>query len=585
MTMKDCEIHPIYRQELKNLQHANYLASNLFDFKNINLLCDVTLVCGKAEITAHKVILAACSKYFQAMFTSGMCETLKTQIPMKKIDTDSLVILVNYAYTGVIIIDEINVQTLLETSDLLQFESAKTLCCDFIKAQLNLDNCLDVFQFAELYHCNEILSISQTMFNKNWKKLIHTDAFASLEYHIIVKLISSDSLDVVKESSLLYIICKWIESHLKERKDLFLPLLQHVRWTYVEPMELKHVVKHQPLIATNKHVKSMVESYIAPNLCCPLVHQMRRSYESWMYVLGGEQSFLMELKSCEFFNHQSAQWDYGFSLHGPRTSFAAVSHSDKLYVIGGMRFGEKLKIVECFNHKVGKWKRLASLKKCKGDVEAVVSDEIVYVAGGSSDGEPACRYVEKYDESNNQWLTVANMKSRRRRFGLSEYKSKLYAFGGFQDSQGELRTCEVYEPDSNIWQSIAPMKTNRCDLGAAVLSDCIYIAGGVNSYTGSITTVERYNPVTDTWSQCQPLLQARGGHAMVTYFGRIIAIGGMNSYMQTCKDAEWYNEVTNEWKALPSTNMPRFGGVAVVLPFCRRPTTYNEEDARNSSNT
>lgn len=78
--MKDCEIHPIYRQELKNLQHANYLASNLFDFKNINLLCDVTLVCGKAEITAHKVILAACSKYFQAMFTSGMCETLKTQV-------------------------------------------------------------------------------------------------------------------------------------------------------------------------------------------------------------------------------------------------------------------------------------------------------------------------------------------------------------------------------------------------------------------------------------------------------------------------------------------------------------------------
>lgn len=89
---------------------------------------------------------------------------------------------------------------------------------------------------------------------------------------------------------------------------------------------------------------------------------------------------------------------------------------------------------------------------------------------GASLSYVAYRYVEKYDESNNQWLTVANMKSRRRRFGLSEYKSKLYAFGGFQDSQGELRTCEVYEPDSNIWQSIAPMKTNRCDLGAAVLS-------------------------------------------------------------------------------------------------------------------
>jgi len=574
----------VYSRELHNLHHARMLISNLFTLQQQGLLCDISLVSNGGEILAHRVVLAACSKYFEAMFTNGMQEADKRQISMKNIDKDSLANLIDYSYTGILFINDMNVQTLLETADLLQFQTAKALCCEYIKDQMNVNNCLEIYQFAEIYNCDDIMELAQDIFNKSWKKVIETDHFLLLDYDLLLKLLSNDLLEVHREFDVFDIIITWVNANLNNRYHFLISLLELVRWEFIEPNQLDMIMSI-PIISSNKITSNFVQSCMESDELNARLDDMRFSYSSWVYILGGEQSFLREMKSCEFFNYSSSNWEYGFSLHGPRTSFAAVVQGDNLYVIGGMRFGEKLKLVECYNPKNGRWKRLASLKKCLGDVEAAIIDDVVYAAGGSSEGEPASRYAEKYDESNNIWISVAHMKSRRRRFGLCSYASKLYVFGGFQDSAGELRSCECYDPDSNTWESMSPMQTSRCDLGVALLSGFIYVAGGVNSYSGSIAKVEKYNPCNDTWLSCDPLVHARGGHAMITYMGRIFAIGGMNSYMQTCRDAEWFNEVTGQWSNLPSTNMPRFGGVAIVLPYRRRPKTVQDGDDGSNENS
>lgn len=80
----------------------------LFLFRQ-NLLCDVTLVADGIEIPAHKMVLASCSPYFYAMFTS-FTESKAEKITIQGVDGQALQILVDYVYSSEIQVTEDNVQ-------------------------------------------------------------------------------------------------------------------------------------------------------------------------------------------------------------------------------------------------------------------------------------------------------------------------------------------------------------------------------------------------------------------------------------------------------------------------------------------
>ena len=88
------------------------LMVNLFLYRD-NFLCDVVLLTSdeQEEFPAHKVILALCSPYFQAMFT-GYQETHQKRIVLKDIDPKALSLLLDYIYTSEIPFNEENAQVL-----------------------------------------------------------------------------------------------------------------------------------------------------------------------------------------------------------------------------------------------------------------------------------------------------------------------------------------------------------------------------------------------------------------------------------------------------------------------------------------
>lgn len=123
-------------------------------------LCDVVLVVGAKKIYAHRVILSACSPYFRAMFTGELAESRQTEVVIRDIDERAMELLIDFAYTSQITVEEGNVQTLLPAACLLQLAEIQEACCEFLKRQLDPSNCLGIRAFADTHSCHELLRIA-----------------------------------------------------------------------------------------------------------------------------------------------------------------------------------------------------------------------------------------------------------------------------------------------------------------------------------------------------------------------------------------------------------------------------------------
>ena len=71
-------------------------------------LCDVELVSNNQVFSAHRVVLAASSMYFRAMFCRQMAESGQRRVSIQGVDPIALKLLIKFAYTCVLEINEEN---------------------------------------------------------------------------------------------------------------------------------------------------------------------------------------------------------------------------------------------------------------------------------------------------------------------------------------------------------------------------------------------------------------------------------------------------------------------------------------------
>ena len=210
---------------MKMTAYSNILLFKCAQFREECLFTDVQLKIGTTVFSAHRMVLAAYSSYFHAMFTSGMKESNQEVIELKdeSISPDSLKIVLDSIYTGDLLVNEENVFEVLAAADHLQVTSVVQQCCDYL-----LSECVELHSDVETY-CR-IWTVADRHGLKDLKEagehkmaLMYKDVCESVEFLSYISadqfigLLSRDDLSAPSETFVFKSVMQWIKYKKEER--------------------------------------------------------------------------------------------------------------------------------------------------------------------------------------------------------------------------------------------------------------------------------------------------------------------------------------------------------------------------------
>ncbi|XP_067899710.1 kelch-like protein 3 isoform X9 [Heterodontus francisci] len=557
------------------------------ELRSKTTLCDVTIVAEDVEIEAHRIVLAACSPYFCAMFTDltirwrlrrsvrrwqvsmsvfktrgrskhfkaflgDMAESKAKKVEIKDIDGHTLSKLIDYIYTAEVEVTEDNVQVLLPAASLLQLMDVRTACCDFLQSQLHPTNCLGIRAFADVHTCTELLNEANAYAEQHFPDVMLGEEFLSLNLDQVCSLISSDKLTVASE-------------------------------------------------------------------------------EKVMIVVGGQAP--KAIRSVECYDFKEDRWNQVAELPSRRCRAGVVYMSGRVYAVGGFNGSLRVRTVDVYDAVKDHWTSIASMQERRSTLGAAVLNDLLYAVGGF-DGSTGLSSVEAYNYKINEWFFVAPMNTRRSSVGVGVVEGRLYAVGGYDGASRQcLSTVEAYNPVSNEWTYVSDMSTRRsgadiqemqavmeeqedsededtlsqfltqfhtqshqpsgyrlggkragkivaegigreaqrlsttmghcqwreqqrlsCSLtrGVGVLNGQLYATGG---HDGPLVrkSVEVYDPSANTWRQVADMNMCRRNAGVCAVNGFLYVVGGDDG-SSNLSSVEFYNSITDKWTLLP-TNM------------------------------
>ena len=365
-------------------------------------LCDVTLSVADELFPVHRVVLASCSLYFQAMFTGDMEESRATTVTLHDISPLALRVLLDYCYTASINITQENVQEVLPAADILQLTWVRQICCEFMQHQLDTSNCLGIRAFADTYSCPELHKAAGSFAQQHYLEVLEGVEFLDLGPMELANLLKSEDLNVQSEEQVFESVMKWVGHDVEGRKEHLATVLQYVRLPLLDRSYLVSRVGMEPLIRSSEACRDLVD-------------------EAKDYLLLPEQRSL---------------------LQGPRTTpRRPIQSNEVMFAVGGWCSGDAISLVERYNPHTEEWKVVATMSKRRCGVGVAVLGDFLYAIGGH-DGSSYLNSVERYDPKTNQWTSnLAPTPSCRTSIGVGVLNGLIYTIGG-QDGVSCLNLVE-----------------------------------------------------------------------------------------------------------------------------------------------
>ncbi|XP_035278462.1 kelch-like protein 29 [Anguilla anguilla] len=564
------------KYEFTDPWHPKEMLKELNQQRREREFTDLRITVEGREFEVHQNVLASCSLYFKDLVKRSSGEKRggdKLELSMSNIDADVLELLLEFVYTGSLVIDAANAKTLLEAANKFQFNTFCKVCVSFLEKQLTAGNCLGVLGMAEAMQCRELYSMAKAFALQNFPDVAGQDEILSVSKDDLVGYLSNDSLNTKAEELVYETVLRWIKKDPASRVQHVSELLAVVRLPFIHPSYLLNVVDNEELIKSCETCRDLVNEakryhmlpHARQDMQTPRTRpRLSAGVAEVIVLVGGRQVMGLSqrpLTAVTCFNPQSSKWYPLASLpFYDREFFSAVSAGDNIYLSGGMEAGVTVADVWCYMSLLDNWNLVSrmTIPRCRHN--SLVHDGKLYTIGGLG-VSGNLDHVERYDTITNQWETVSPLPKPVHSAAATVCGGKVYVFGGVNEAGRSAGVLQSYVPQTNTWSFIeSPMIDNKY-APAVTLNGFIFILGGAYARATTI-----YDPEKGNIKAGPNMNHSRQFCSAVILDGKIYATGGVvSSEGPALGNMETFDPSTNAWTLLQGMPCPLFRHGCVAI--------------------
>ncbi|XP_051910628.1 kelch repeat and BTB domain-containing protein 2 [Hippocampus zosterae] len=469
-----------------NADYAVSLLEQLKFFYEQKLLTDVVLLVDDTEFPCHKMVLAACSSYFRAMFMGGLSESKQTHVHLRNVDAATLQIIITYAYTGHLAISDSTVEPLYETACFLQVEDALLQCRDYLVKKINPENCVRMLSIGDLFSCSELKQSAKRMVEHKFPMVYRQDAFLQLSHELLLDVLSSDNLNVEKEETVREAAMLWLEYNMEARSQHLSSVLSQIRIDALSEVTQRAWFRGLPPNDKSVVVQGLYKSM--PKFFKPRLGMTKEEMLIFVEALSEMPVMNVMMPLVPAMVCYSPQAEKVYKLRNPPRNLqkvgTLVTPDNDVFIAGGevvlenafSRGGGLQVAVDSFfwlDAQQNTWVAKTPMLCARLKPSLVYCDGCIYAVGGDNvGGELNRRTVERYDRVKDEWSMVSPLPL------AWSWSTCVVAHDCIYVLTLDLMYC--YLPRADAWVEMALRKTSRCYASAAAFGDLIFYLGGLH---------------------------------------------------------------------------------------------------------
>lgn len=269
-------------------QHGNVILERLKQQKDAGRFCDVVLHVQGRQYQAHRNVLAACSPYFDSILK--VHHIVKEQLTITCQNHEAFQLLLNYMYTGNVVIDKNNVSELLKLANHFLVSKLKNYCAEYLDRYLDVTNCLSVKELAEKYNMPALVKNAAHFLHSNVTEVLQHSEVLALSASKIEALLSDKNI-LISQENLIKFIIRWIKHDVEARDKDIRILLGLITWKHVPDGFVVQQLESDPLFKESPRCLFMTLQALRENNL-PL-----GKYENLLVAL--EENCGVDLQHCD----------------------------------------------------------------------------------------------------------------------------------------------------------------------------------------------------------------------------------------------------------------------------------------------